>query len=333
MSREWLIGIDIGGTNLVVGLVPAEGGEAVGLRNRATDATRGGDAIVQDVVRMAREAVQDVVGPEDTVLALGVGSPGAVDRMTGVVTQSPNLGWTDFPLRERIEALADWPVFLDNDANCATFAEWWLGAGHGSSSLFGITVGTGIGGAYIVDGRILHGVTDGAGEIGHTTVNFVGRRCACGNYGCLEAYASGPNIAAMAREGIEAGTASALTDLVDGKLEAISAATVYEAVLLGDPFATHVLTEAARFLGVGIANVINLLNPEVVVVMGGVTQAGDHLFDPLRAEVRRRAFRVAANACRLVGAALRETAGVVGAAGIAAVGLGRLGPESNGSAP
>ena len=320
----WVAGVDIGGTNLVVGLVPVGGGEPVGLRVRATEPLRGGDAIVTDAIRMVREAVRERGLAASEVLAVGVGSPGAVERGSGIVTQSPNLGWVDYPLRDRVQAFSDWPVYLENDANCAAFGEWWLGAGRGASSLFGITIGTGIGGAYILDGRLVHGVTDGAGEIGHTTVNTGGRRCACGNYGCLEAYASGPNIAALAREGLEAGADSALRGLVDDDLSRISAATVYEAVVNGDAFATHVLTEAARFIGVGIANVINLLNPEAVVVMGGVTRAGDHLFTPLRAEVRRRAFRVAANACRIVPAEMQETAGVVGAAGIAAAGIGRL---------
>ncbi len=325
MSREWLVGVDIGGTNLVVGLVPAAGGEPQGLRVRATQSERGGDAVVTDVVRMVRECIREVIGSsDDVILGMGVGSPGAVERDSGIVTQSPNLGWTDYPLRDRIEALSDWPVFLDNDANCATFGEWWLGAGRGVDSLVGIIIGTGIGGGYILNGELVHGVTDGAGEIGHTTVNFAGRRCKCGNYGCLEAYASGPNIAALAREGIEAGTPSLLTELVNGDLELITAATVYEAVVADDPFATEVMTEAAKFLGAGVANVINLLNPGAVVIMGGVTRAGEHLFGPLRSEVRRRAFRVAANACRILPAELPETAGVVGAAGICAVGLGRL---------
>lgn len=324
MSREWLIGVDIGGTNLVVGLVPVEGGAPHGLRIRATESERGGDAVVTDVVRMVRESIREVVDPSDVILGMGVGSPGAVERGSGIVTQSPNLGWTDYPLRDRIEALSDWPVFLDNDANCATFGEWWLGAGRGVGSLVGIIIGTGIGGGYILNGELVHGVTDGAGEIGHTTVNFAGRRCKCGNYGCLEAYASGPNIAALAREGIEAGTPSLLTELVDGDLSLITAATVYEAVVADDPFATEVMTEAAKFLGAGVANVINLLNPGAVVVMGGVTRAGEHLFGPLRSEVRRRAFRVAAGACRILPAELPETAGVIGAAGICAVGLGRL---------
>jgi glucokinase len=148
------------------------------------------------------------------------------------------------------------------------------------------------------------------------TINYGGRRCKCGNYGCLEAYASGPNIAARAVEGIEAGESSTLPDLVGGDLTRITAETVYEAVLSGDQLATNVLLETARYLGVGLANLINLVNPGVVVIAGGVTRAGDTLLDPLRAEVRRRAFLPAVAACRIVPAQLGSEAGVIGAAGV-----------------
>lgn len=324
-GQRWIVGADIGGTNLVVGIVPAEGGEPLAVRSRPTDAARGAEAIVTDVVRMSRDAVREVRaergGVPADVIGMGVGSPGPVDRRSGVVIESPNLRWRDFPLRDRVQALVDWPVGVDNDANCATYGEWWQGAGKGSSSLVGVIIGTGVGGGFIYQGRLVHGASDGAGEVGHTTINVSGRRCACGNDGCLEAYASGPAIAARAREGLEAGTESILSALVDDRLEDITAATVYEAVVQGDPYATEVMTETAKFLGAGIANLINMLNPEAVVIMGGVTRAGDHLFVPLKAEVRRRAFKALVAACRILPARLPETAGVVGAAGIMAAHL------------
>ena len=317
-SDGWYVGIDIGGTNLVVGLVPDGGGPPQGLRVRATLPERGADAVVADVARMTRESVREVLGAghRDDILGVGVGSPGPVDRASGTVVESPNLGWVKYPLRDRIQEMLDWPVVLDNDANCAAFGEWWVGAGRGTRSMVGVIIGTGIGGGIILDGQLVHGASDAAGELGHTTVAMAGRRCACGNYGCLEAYASGPNIAARAREGLEAGIPSVLTDLVEGDLSVITAETVYEAVVAGDRYASEVMTETARILGAGIASTINVLNPEAVVIMGGVTRAGPVLFDPLRIEIRRRAFTVAAEACRILPAALPETAGVVGAAGV-----------------
>jgi glucokinase len=166
----------------------------------------------------------------------------------------------------------------------------------------------------VIDGKLFHGASDVAGEIGHTTIDSTGRRCKCGNYGCLEAYASGPAIALRAVEGIESGTPSRLPEFVKGNLSAITAQTVYEAANAGDEFALEVVRETARFLGIGIANIINILNPEVVVVCGGVTLAGDRLFLPLRREVTRRAFKPAVDACRIVAGTLLGTAGVYGAA-------------------
>jgi glucokinase len=312
-----VVGVDIGGTNLIVGLVPYEGGEAMGLRAGATEAARGADASVADIARMAESSIEEVLaGHGGTVVGVGVGCPGPLDLAKGIVVATPNLGWSDYPMRDRVSEALGLPASLDNDANCATYGEWWWGAGRGTDSLVGVTLGTGIGGGVILGGRLVRGASGSAGELGHTTIDFNGRRCACGNYGCLEAYASGPNIAARAREGLEAGYESVLTELVEGDLDRITAVTVYEALLLTDSYAQEVMLETARLLGAGIANLVNVLNPEMVVLVGGVTRAGDHLLSPLRAEVRRRAFDWAVQACRIVPGELPETAGVIGAAGI-----------------
>jgi glucokinase len=259
------------------------------------------------------EALAEVGGARDEIAGVGIGSPGPLDRKTGPVINTPNLGWRNFPLRDLIANGVHLPATLDNDANCATYGEWWLGAGREVDTLVGFTLGTGIGGGIVLDGRIFHGVGDAAAEIGHMTIEANGRRCNCGNYGCLEAYASGPAIAARAVEGIEAGAESVLPDLVRGRLEDITAATVYEAVVLGDLYANDVMRDTAKFLGTGVANIINILNPAMVVIAGGVTRAGDHLFVPLRAEVRRRAFKSSEEACQIVPGELPGTAGVVGA--------------------
>jgi glucokinase len=165
----------------------------------------------------------------------------------------------------------------------------------------------------VVDGKLVHGASDVAGEIGHITIEVNGRRCGCGNDGCLEAYASGPAIARRAVEAIEAGATSDLVERVAGNLDQVTAHTVFDAAAAGDALADEVVRDTARYLGVGIANLLNMLNPEVVVVCGGVTRAGDHLFVPLRREVARRAFKPAVEACRIVPGELPGTAGVVGA--------------------
>lgn len=320
MSQHWVVGVDVGGTNVVVGLVGADDGSAAALRSRATASMGDADAVVRHVARLVEEVVEEglaqVGGRRGDVLGVGIGCPGPLDLRRGVVVDAFNLGWRDFPLRQRLSEALDLPANLDNDARSATWGEFWQGAGRGVRSLVGVTLGTGIGGGVIIDGRLAHGASATAGELGHMTIDLTGRRCKCGNYGCLEAYASGPNIAARAREGVESGVESILLELSGGDPRRISAVTVYEALLQGDAYASEVMQETAKILGAGIANVVNVLNPDMVVIVGGVTRAGDHLFMPLRAEVRRRAFRVAEQACTIVPGALPETAGVIGAAGL-----------------
>jgi glucokinase len=246
------------------------------------------------------------------VIGVGVGSPGPLDRARGIVVVTPNLRWHNFPLRDEVAARVNLPVTLDNDANCATLGEWWLGAGQGTRNMLGLTIGTGIGGGLIIEGELFHGATDVAGEVGHTTIDTQGRRCGCGNYGCLEAYASGTAIADRAREAL-GDHPSLLLALAGGDPSKITAHTVFVAATKNDAIAIEVVRDTARFLGIGIANLLNIINPEIVVITGGVTQAGDALFDPLLAEVRRRAFRPAWEGVRIVPGSLPGTAGVVGA--------------------
>lgn len=320
MDKRWIVGVDLGGTNIVVGLLPIEGGEVLGLRSMPTDSGRGAKFVVDRINGMVEQAIAEVLasegGARDQIAGVGIGSPGPLDRRTGTVINTPNLGWRNFPLRDLISNAVHLPATLDNDANCATYGEWWLGAGRGTRALVGLTLGTGIGGGVVLGGEIYHGCSDVAGEIGHMTIDSNGRRCKCGNYGCLEQYASGPAIALRAVEGIEAGAESVLEEMVNGRLEDVTAATVYEATVQGDAYATEVMKDTAKFLGAGVASIINILNPEMVVIAGGVTRAGDTLFEPLRAEVRRRAFRSAQECCRIVSAELPGTAGVVGAAAV-----------------
>jgi glucokinase len=315
--NRYIIGVDLGGTNIVVGAMPEDGSRELAIRSEPTHAERGSEAVVDRIVSMIAQVISDVIAEHDAkthdFIGVGIGAPGPLDRERGVVVVAPNLGWRDFPLRDAISDRIRLPSTLDNDANCATLGEWWRGAAQGGRNVVGITIGTGIGGGIVIDGQLYHGSSDVAGEIGHTTIDSTGRYCRCGNYGCLEAYASGPAIALRAREALERDEVSALHKMVKGDLDLLTAATVYEAAHRGDALALEVVRDTARFLGTGIANLLNTVNPDVVVITGGVTRAGDRLFEPLRAEVKRRAFRPAVAACRIVPGMLEGTAGVVGA--------------------
>jgi glucokinase len=313
---RFILGIDIGGTNLVVGAVAEDGSALHVVQSEPTRAEEGSDAVLSRLIKMGRAAIDAMAAevPSAECVGVGVGAPGPLDTKRGVVLLTPNLGWVNLPLRQIVQDGLGIPAAIDNDANCATLGEWWRGAARGTQHAVGITIGTGIGGGIIVDGRLYHGASDCAGEIGHTTIEANGRKCKCGNYGCLEAYASGPAIARRAVEAVESGQPSRLADYVDGRLDRVTAQTVYEAAHDGDELADEVVSDTAKFLGAGIANMVNIFNPEIVVVFGGVTLAGDRLFVPLKREVAKRAFKPAVAVCRIVPAELVGTAGVYGAA-------------------
>ncbi len=318
MSLNYLVGVDLGGTNIVAGSVAEDGSRVVAVRTGLTLAEEGAGSVVERIVRMIGEVIDETLATtgasRSKIRGIGVGAPGPLDRKRGIVITTPNLGWSDFPLRDTVAGATGLPVRIDNDANCATLGEWWQGAARGARHVIGMTIGTGIGGGIIVDGKLYHGSSDVAGEIGHTTIDVTGRRCKCGNYGCLEAYASGPSIAERAREAIAGDEHAFLARMVQGELSRITAATVYDAARQGDEVALDVVRETARLLGAGVANLLNIFNPEVVVLAGGVTHAGEALFEPLRREVKKRAFRPAVEAMRIVPGTLPGTAGVVGAA-------------------
>jgi glucokinase len=316
--QKYIIGVDLGGTNVVVGAMSVDGKHHFAMRSIPTSAELGAEGVADRIVglieRVILETIEQTKGVRADFLGVGIGAPGPLDREKGIVIVAPNLGWRNFPLRDRIGEKLNLPATLDNDANCATVGEWWQGAARGGTNVIGMTIGTGIGGGLIIDGALFHGASDVAGEIGHTTIDLNGRHCKCGNYGCLEAYASGPAIAVRAREVlVREETASLLPSMVGGKLDSITAETVYKAAQQGDAVASEIVRDTARYLGVGIANLLNIINADVVVVAGGVTAAGDALFVPLQAEVRRRAFRPAVDATRIVPGQLPGTAGVVGA--------------------
>jgi glucokinase len=312
---RYLIGLDIGGTNLVTGAVAEDGSRLLALKSEPTRPEEGPDAVLRRLAGQARATLAETrtADPAAEITGVGVGAPGPLDTRAGIIFLTPNLGWENLPLRQQVADVLGLPATLDNDANCAVLGEWWRGAARGTRNAIGFTIGTGIGGGIIVDGRLYHGASDCAGEFGHTTIDPAGRRCNCGNYGCLEAYASGPAIALRTVEALEAGAESLIRTMVDGHVGRVTAQLVYEAANQGDELAREVVRDTARYLGTGVANLINVFNPEVVVICGGVTLAGDRLFGPLRQEVARRAFRPAVQACRIVPGELSGTAGVYGA--------------------
>lgn len=259
---------------------------------------------------------------------LGVGCGGPLDPWAGVVHNAlNNPGWIDVPLVARIGGALGRPTYLDNDANAAALGEHRFGAGRGVANMVYLTVSTGVGGGVIVDGRLVHGENGNAGELGHVSVDVRGRPCHCGSVGCLETYCSGSNIAARAREALERGEGEGSV-LARIERDQLTSRHVADAARDGDPLARRVWDETTELLGAGIVSIIHAFNPRLVVLGGGVTQAGDLLFDPLRRIVAERAMPWLAEAATIVPAELGPRTGVLGAVAVA---LERIGPDPVGS--
>src|SRR5471030_2549831 len=219
-NTRYVLGVDLGGTKISVGALTVDGSRQYALESKPTLAADGADAVVSRIVAMIgttiAQTMKETGAAREDFLGVGIGSPGPLDRKRGLVITTPNLGWHDFPLRDRVAEASGLRATLDNDANCATLGEWWIGAARGAQNVVGITIGTGIGGGLILNGKLYHGASDAAGEIGHTTIDSTGRRCNCGNYGCLEAYASGPAIANRAREALVLTPNSIIVEMAGG---------------------------------------------------------------------------------------------------------------------
>ncbi len=295
-----------------------ESGAILAQDYRPTKAKRGPEAVVQRAIESAAKVMQDGRVSAAQLHAIGIGAPGPVDPSEGVVVSPPNLpGWGRLPLRDLIQSAFGVQTFIENDANAAALAENRFGAGRGSDHMAYVTVSTGIGGGFILDGRLYTGLNGAAAEIGHMTVLPHGPHCGCGNRGCLEAVASGTAIAREGRELMATSTPTLISDLAGGNPELVTAKLVAEAAARGDVAAQEIIGEAVAYLGIGMANLVNLLNPEVLVIGGSLTKLGDLLFEAVRRAIARRAFPAAARRVRVVPAGLGDAVVVLGAVAVA----------------
>ena len=311
-----VVGIDLGGTKIRSVVTDADG-TILGEDVRPTDAEGGPAIVVERLVASAQAAVAASGLPPASIVAAGVTAPGTVDFDEGVLHQPPNLpGWDAVPLARLLRERLGWPVFLENDANAAAYGEWRHGAGMGLRHMLYLTVSTGIGAGLILNGQLYRGADGAAGELGHMTIDVNGPPHNCGMVGCLEVLASGTAIARMARESVAAGRSEALAKLAAQTGE-LTAHEVDLAADAGDAVAGEILARAASYLGVGLANYINIFNPESIVVGGGVTRIGPRLLEPAFALARSRAFRLPSERVRLELAALEGRSEVLGVSALA----------------
>jgi glucokinase len=311
--KTLFIGIDLGGTKISTALVDAAG-KIIARDYCETRAAEGQKAVVERMLDAAYQVMSKAGLAPSQVTAVGVGSPGPIDARTGVLTATPNLpGWKNVPLKQLIEEALGITTFLENDANAAALGEHRFGAGRGVQNMIYVTASTGIGGGLILNGQLYSGTTGAAGEIGHMTVLPWGPYCGCGNRGCLEALASGTAIAREGRELVRRGVPTLIAELAAGHPERVTAKLVAKAADKGDIEAQEILAEAMTYLGVGMASLVNLFNPELIVIGGGLTNMGEGLFGPVRRAIERRAFTAAARAVNVVPAELGDDVGVLGA--------------------
>jgi glucokinase len=317
-SPQPVLGLDIGGTKLAVGVVTPDG-VVHGFQVAPTRTAEGWEAVLERLFDLGRHAIDMAgLGP---VGAVGIACGGPLDSATGVLFGPPNLpGWAEVPVGARAAAEFGLPFALYNDATASAIAEYRFGAGQGARTMLYLTVSTGIGGGVIIDGVPHLGAAGNGGEFGHITVRRDGRRCGCGRRGCVEAYASGSSIARRTRDALDQGARSSLAGL-----PTVTAADVAAAARAGDPLAGELWDETVDLLGAAVTDLVNVFEPDLVVLGGGVTRAGPMLFEPLRALVARETLPLAVGVTRVVPSGLGELVGVVGAGAIAHDLLERVG--------
>lgn len=306
----YILAVDLGGTQIRAALCDPQG-QIYRRIARATGAADGPAPVIGRLIESIAEAIGDT--PIDQIAGIGIDAPGPLNPVTGIVLSPPNLpGWDSIPLRSLISQRFGRPTFLNNDANMAALGENTFGAGRGVRDMIYLTISTGVGSGIITDGRMVQGGNGLGAEAGHIIINPDGPLCNCGHHGCLEAYSSGTGIARYAVERIKAGKKTRITKMVSGDLGKITARVVNEAAQLGDKVGTQALRRAGRYLGIGIANLLRLFNPQMVVLGGSVMKAGPLLTEPMWDAIRDAVPRIYWEGLAIVPAALGDDVALLG---------------------
>jgi len=301
-----IIGVDLGGTFVKIGLVDSSTGEILKKSEIETKVELGGDVVVKRIA----EAISNLAG--DQYEAVGIGSPGSIDKNNGIVRFSPNFSdWNNFPLGPKLSKILNKKVYVENDANSFALGEKWFGAGRGKEHIIALTLGTGVGGGIISHDFLVTGSNGIGGELGHVIINPQGPLCGCGNYGCLEAYASATAIVRMAKERRKKFPSSLIF-----KNEEITAKAVFDAAKQNDRLALMIRDDVVEALAVAITGFIHTFNPEVIIIGGGVSKAGDILFEPLKRRTNELVMPSFKNTYEILQSPLVENAGILGAASI-----------------
>jgi glucokinase len=316
-KKDCVIGVDFGGTKILAGVFD-EKFECRGRARVSTKADRGVSEVIGRIARCVREAVDECDLDLKQVKAIGIGAPGAVDSESGKVFFAPNLGWNDVPLKKELEKQLDVPIFLENDCNACTLGVYEVELKAKPRDVVGIFLGTGIGGGLILEGKLYSGFNRTAGEIGHMVLEVGGPKCGCGNKGCFEALASRTAIFRKIKDAVKEGQKTVLTEMLGPELEDLRSGDLRKAIKRGDKFVEHVIEEAAEYTGIAVSNVINIFNPEVVVIGGGLME---QLEDEMLAIIVETAMDYAMDGTtkgiEIIATKLADDAGITGGAVLA----------------
>ncbi len=315
----YYIGVDLGGTNIAIGIVN-EDFEIVKKGSVPTKPERGADAIVEDMAALSRKLIGEMGLTMDDIASAGVATPGTANNETGVVEYANNIPFLQFPLADKLSALLDGkPVYIENDANAAAKAEAMAGVAKGEPYSVMITLGTGLGGGIIINGKVYSGFNFAGAELGHIVIEKDGRQCSCGRKGCWEAYSSATGLVNITKDRIlearAAGRATSMDEMIGGDLDKISARTAFTAMKSGDAVAAEVVDEYISYLATGIVNIINIFQPNVLSIGGGVCNEGEYLTKPLLEKVWSETYsREGTPQTKIMIAKLGNDAGIIGAA-------------------
>jgi glucokinase len=315
MSEKWIVGVDLGGTTTKLAFIN-QYGEIAHKWEIPTDVSNNGRNIIINIAKSIDQKVVELDVTKTKLVGIGMGAPGPVDTKTGVIFNAVNLGWTNhFPLRDVLEVETSLQAVIDNDANCAALGEMWKGAGNGAKDLVCVTLGTGVGGGVIANGEIVQGISGAAGEIGHiTAIPKGGSACNCGKTGCLETVASATGIVRIALSYLDNRDLSGeLVNCYQNK-GTVTAKDVFDCSRNEDPVALKIIEEVSFHLGLALANIANTLNPEKIVIGGGVSKAGEVLLTPVKQHFEEYCFPRVKDSTEMTIATLGNDAGVIGAA-------------------
>ena len=316
-GASYVLGVDLGGTKILAAVV-SQSGEILGRAKKKTKPERPAEEILGRIAACCREAVEAAQVPLADITAVGIGSPGPLDPIKGTVIETPNINLVNAPITGFLSQDLGVPAYIDNDVNVGTFGEYVYGAGQGRKHVIGIFMGTGIGGGLIVDGKLLHGFSYNAGELGHIKLVVNGRKCGCGQRGCLEAYASKTAMIRSLQRSIKKGKSTILTKLIGEDWSKLTSSVFSQAVEAKDKLVLREIKTAARFTGIGVGSLINVLSPEMVIIGGGLMGTLSDLILPIIQDyAKKNCFPIMYEGVEIVPARLGDDAGILGAAAIA----------------